>query len=73
MPQMRSTRQRGIDLSITGFDNTGTVSKITFTCFDQSGTALNPGAITIDASAAFQQFFASSDLGGVFALPAFIL
>jgi hypothetical protein len=33
---------------------------------------LNPGAITVDASAAFQQFFASSDLGGVFALHAFI-
>ena len=62
----------GIDLHINGFDNTRTISKITFTCFDQSGTALNPGAITIAASAAFQQFFASSDLGGVFALHAFI-
>jgi hypothetical protein len=62
----------GIDLRITGFDNTRTISKITFTCFDQSGTALNPGAITVDASAAFRQFFASSDLGGAFALHAFI-
>ena len=62
----------GINLSLTGFDNTRTASKITFTCFDQGGATLNPGAITLDASAAFQQFFASSDLGGVFALHAFI-
>ncbi len=62
----------GIDVRVTGFDNTRTISKITFTCFDQRGTALNPGAITVDASAAFQQFFASSDMGGVFALHAFI-
>jgi ASPM-SPD-2-Hydin domain-containing protein len=62
----------GLDLRVTGFDNTRTASKITFTCFDQKGTTLNPGAITVDISAAFQQFFASSDLGGVFALHAFI-
>jgi hypothetical protein len=62
----------GLDLRITGFDNTRTASKITFTFFDQGGTRLSPGAITVDGSAAFQQFFASSDLGGVFALHAFI-
>jgi hypothetical protein len=45
--------------------------KITFTFFDQGGTTLSPGAITVDGSAAFQQFFAASDLGGVFALHAF--
>jgi hypothetical protein len=62
----------GLDLRVTGFDNTRTASKITFTFFDQAGTALSPGAITVDSSAAFQQFFAASDLGGVFALHAFI-
>jgi hypothetical protein len=62
----------GLDLRVTGFDNTRTASKITFTFFDQGGTTLSPGAITVDSSAAFQQFFAASDLGGVFALHAFI-
>ncbi|HXI41064.1 MAG TPA: choice-of-anchor D domain-containing protein [Bryobacteraceae bacterium] len=62
----------GLDVRVSGFDNTRTISKIIFTCFDRKGTALNPGAITVDTSAAFQEFFASSDLGGVFALHAFI-
>jgi hypothetical protein len=62
----------GLDLRITGFDNMRTASKITFTFFDQGGRALNPGAMTVDSAAAFQQFFDSSDLGGVFALHAFI-
>ncbi len=62
----------GLDLRISGFDNTRTVSKITFTFFDPGGKALSPGAITVDSSAAFQQFFSSSDLGGLFALHAFI-
>ncbi|PYT32993.1 MAG: hypothetical protein DMG58_08950, partial [Acidobacteria bacterium] len=62
----------GLDLRVTGFDNTRTASKITFTFFDQGGTTLSPGAITVDGFAAFQQFFAASDLGGVFALHAFI-
>jgi hypothetical protein len=62
----------GLDLRVTGFDNTRTASKITFTFFDQAGHTLNPGAISVDSSAAFQQFFAASDLGGVFALHAFI-
>jgi hypothetical protein len=44
---------------------------MTFTFFDQSGVSLPPGAITVDASAALGQFFASSDLGGVFSLHAF--
>ncbi len=49
-----------------------TASKITFTFFDQNGNTLSPDAITVDSSAAFQQFFSSSDLGGLFALHAFI-
>jgi hypothetical protein len=44
---------------------------MTFTFFDQSGATLTPGAITVDGIAAFQQYFYSSDEGGVFALHAF--
>jgi hypothetical protein len=61
----------GLDLKLSGFDNTRSASKMTFTFFDQSASALSPGAITVDSSAAFRQFFGSSDLGGVFGLHAF--
>ncbi|HUJ20338.1 MAG TPA: choice-of-anchor D domain-containing protein [Bryobacteraceae bacterium] len=61
----------GLDLQISGFDNTRTASKLTFTFFDLNGATLGPGAITLDESSAFQRFFGSSDLGGLFALRAF--
>ena len=61
----------GLDLRLDAFDNTRSTSSMTFTFFDQSGTPLPPGAITVDASTALGQFFASSDLGGVFGLHAF--
>jgi hypothetical protein len=61
----------GLDLQLDAFDNTRSASSMTFTFFDQSGTPLPPGAVTADASGALGQFFASSDLGGVFSLHAF--
>jgi hypothetical protein len=61
----------GLNLLIDAFDNTRSASKMIFTFFDQSGNTLNPGAIPVDGSSAFQKFFASSDEGGVFALQAF--
>jgi len=61
----------GLDLKLSGFDNTRSASKIIFTFFDQNATALSPGAITVASAGAFQQFFESSDLGGVFGLHAF--
>jgi len=61
----------GLDLQINAFDNTRSASKLTFTFYDQAGSALSPGAITVDGAAAFQQYFAPSTLGGVFGLHAF--
>jgi len=61
----------GLDLVLNAFDNTRSATSMTFTFFDQSGTPLPPGAIAVDVSAALGQFFASSDLGGVFSLHAF--
>jgi len=61
----------GLDLQFDAFDNTRSTSNMTFTFFDQTGAPLPPGAIAIDASGALRQFFASSDLGGVFGLHAF--
>ena len=61
----------GLDLRLSAFDNTRSTTSMTFTFFDQNGTTLPPGAITVDASSALGTFFASSDLGGAFSLHAF--
>ena len=61
----------GLDLRIAAFDNTHLASKLSFTFYDQNGSILRPGTIVLDGSAAFQQYFSSSDLGGVFGLHAF--
>jgi hypothetical protein len=61
----------GLDLRIDAFDNTRSASKLIFTFLDRNGATLNSGAMTVDRSADFQQFFGSSDLGGVFSLHAF--
>lgn len=61
----------GLDLVINAFDNTRSASNMTFTFFDQSGATLTPGAITVNSVAAFQQYFYSSNEGGVFSMHAF--
>lgn len=61
----------GLSVQITGFDNTRTASRLSFTFLDANGGTLNGGPITVDGTAAFQQFFPTSDEGGMFALNAF--
>jgi hypothetical protein len=61
----------GLDLVINAFDNTRSASTMTFTFFDQSGATLTPGAISVNSVAAFQQYFYSSNEGGVFSMHAF--
>jgi hypothetical protein len=57
-------------VSITGFDNTRSLGALSFTFYDAAGNAIAPGAIGKDATADFAQYFAGSDLGGVFLLRA---
>ena len=59
-----------LDLQVTGFDNTRTLSQLAFTFFDGAGRTIQPGAIRLDATADFQRFFGASTLGGVFSLRA---
>jgi hypothetical protein len=59
-----------IQLQINGWDNTRSTSEIVFTFLDSSGSAIAPGSISVSAATAFQQYFAGSDLGGVFGLSA---
>jgi hypothetical protein len=65
------TRQSGsVTVQATGFDNTRSAGKLSFTFYDSSGNAILPGAITADATGNFASYFQSSTLGGVFALTA---
>ncbi len=60
----------GVEVQVTGFDNTRTAGPITFTFFDAGGNAITPGAIRTDATATFASYFQNSGLGGVFLLTA---
>jgi hypothetical protein len=59
-----------VQLQINGWDNTRTASQIVFSFFDSSGKAIAPGNITVPAASPFAQYFAASDLGGVFGVAA---
>jgi hypothetical protein len=60
----------GVEVRVTGFDNTRTAGPLTFTFFDAAGNAVAPGAIHADAAPGFATYFQNSDLGGVFLLTA---
>jgi hypothetical protein len=67
----RSTRAGGgIEVQVTGFDTSRSTSLLVFTFFDLGGGTVAPGAIQVDASRAFQQYFETTDYGSVFSLRA---
>lgn len=57
-----------IDVGLQGFDNTYSASQMSFTFHLLNGSILSQGAIAMDASSYFQQYFASTPDGGMFAL-----
>lgn len=59
-----------LTVDITGFDNTRTAGKLSFTFYDAAGNVIPPGAIATDGTAAFSSYFAASGDGGQFALAA---
>ena len=59
-----------VELQINGWDNARTASRIVFRFFNASGGVIAPGDISVDGSEAFQQYFGTSGLGGVFGLHA---
>jgi hypothetical protein len=60
----------GVQVQVTGFDNTHTAGPLTFTFSDTSGSTIAPGAVHSDATASFATYFRNSGLGGVFLLTA---
>ncbi len=55
-----------INVAFSGFDNTYSASQLTFTFYDVTGKALPQGAIDVNATTAFQQYFSTSQVGGAF-------
>ena len=61
-------RTSDVDVSLTGFDNTRSISTLAFTFFDSKGGTIQPGTLRVDASADFQRYFQAGSAGGMFAL-----
>jgi hypothetical protein len=61
-------RAGALDVAFSGFDNTYSASQLAFTFYDLKGKALPQGAINVDATSAFQQYFSATQAGGLFAL-----
>lgn len=57
-----------ITVSLEGFDNSYSASQMAFTFHLLNGNILSSGAIAVDATSYFQQYFASTTDGGSFAL-----
>jgi ASPM-SPD-2-Hydin domain-containing protein len=57
-----------LNVAFSGFDNTYSASQLAFTFYDLTGKALPQGVINADAGSAFQQYFATTQAGGSFAL-----
>ncbi len=60
----------GIEVQVTGFDTSRSTSLLVFTFFDLGGRTVAPGAIQVDASRAFQQYFETTGYGSMFTLRA---
>ncbi len=63
-------RVNDLDVSLTGFDNTRTAGRFTFTFFDTSGRQVQPGAVPADWTQTFAGYFGNSKVGGSFTLRA---
>ena len=57
-----------LDVSLIGFDNTYSASQLAFTFYNSAGQALQPGAMRVDATSSFRNYFSSTSTGGAFAM-----
>lgn len=59
----------GLELKLTGFDNTRTASELTFTFYDRSGRIIG-APVHANAGETFREYFRAAKVGGVFAMQA---
>jgi hypothetical protein len=57
-----------LNVAFAGFDNTYTASQLAFTFYDLKGNALPQGVIDVNAGTDFQQYFSTTQAGGMFQL-----
>lgn len=60
----------GLELRLSGFDNTQSASDASFTFLDKQGQPLGAGPIRASVADAFQHYFRTTQLGGMFSLTA---
>jgi hypothetical protein len=61
-----TARPGNLDVSIVGFDNTYSMGPMSFTFYDTSGHAIDPGTIQADFTQSFYAYFAGSTAGSAF-------
>lgn len=61
-----TSRVNDLDITVTGYDNTYTAGAMSFTFYDTTGTAINPGTIQADFTSSFVTYFASQGGGSAF-------
>jgi hypothetical protein len=61
---------RGVELRVTGFDNTHSASEVSFVFTDTQGKTVGTEPIRVNVESAFRGYFSKAALGGVFALVA---
>ncbi|MBL8234501.1 MAG: choice-of-anchor D domain-containing protein [Bryobacterales bacterium] len=59
-----------LDMTVTGFDNTRSISEMIFTFYDTNGTLIPPGAIRSSVGPLFQDYFRNTTVGGMFSMRA---
>jgi len=59
-----------LEVRLVGFDNTRSISQLTFAFFDPGGRPVGSGPVRVEVASEFRRYFESAGLGGVFALKA---
>ncbi len=68
---VKAVRGTGLlDVTLTGFDNTRSVTEVVFSFYDAEGALIAPGALRANVESPFKTFYESSTAGGLFSLRA---
>lgn len=59
-----------LEMTIAGFDNTRSLTELTFTFYDIAGAVVDPGPIRSSVASAFETYFRTAPAGGMFSLRA---
>lgn len=69
--EVRALRSaNGVDISLSGYDNTASATQLAFTFLDRQGAAINAQPILADVALPFRAHFDASRLGGTFVVRA---